>query len=109
MRKKIYSYLGFATKSRKLINGFNTCVFSMKKRNVKLLIVAEDISENTEEKILREAEKYGVTYRRFGSIEELSGITGEECAGIFGITDDNFANVILREIDEEKSMEKEVF
>ncbi len=108
MRKKIYSYLGFATKSRNLISGFNTCVTAMHKEKVKLLLVAEDISENTEEKIIREAEKTNTVWRKCLDIESLSEITGKDNVGIFAVTDDNFAKVILTEIDEGKNSEREV-
>ena len=50
MRSKIESYLGFATRSRNLITGSNTCLFAMNKKKVKLLILASDISENTMKK-----------------------------------------------------------
>ena len=55
MRSKLQSYLGFARKSGNLVMGFNSCVFAMKKGKIKLLIVAEDLSENTSEKIKKEA------------------------------------------------------
>ena len=109
MRKKIDSYLGFAVKSRNLICGYNTCVAAMNKGKIKLLLVAEDISQNTEEKILRAAEKKRVLCRRYGAVSELSRITGEENAGIFGIIDENFANVILKEIEKSETEKKEVF
>lgn len=109
MRQKILSYLGFATKSRNLINGYNTCVAAMSKRKIKLLIMAEDVSDNTAKKLLGEAIKNKVEYRVYGKIDELSQITGNENVGILGITEENFAKVILEEIDKSQSYEKEVF
>ena len=109
MRKKIYSYLGFAKRSGNLITGYNACVHAMKKEKVKLLILASDISENTRKKIIKESEKKTVPYRIFGKVDEMSQITGYEKRGIFGITDKNFSNIIAKEIDEARSQEKEVF
>lgn len=54
MNKKVISYLGFAKKSGKLVSGVNTCTFSMAKGKVKLMLLSEDISENSEKKIMKE-------------------------------------------------------
>jgi len=99
MRSKLASYIGFAVKSRNLLMGFNTCVLAMEKRRIKLLIIAKDISENSGKKIEKEAKKHQVPYRIYGTTDELSQMAGTGGRSIFGITDDNFANVILKEID----------
>lgn len=99
MRSKLESYMGFARKSRNLIMGFNTCVLAMNKNRVKLLIVAADIAENSGKKIEKEAKKHQVPYRVYGTTDELSQMAGTGGRSIFGITDENFANVILKEID----------
>lgn len=105
MRKKIDSYLGFATRSRNLITGSNTCLFGMNKRQVKLLILASDISENTMKKMKKAAEDRKVTYRVYSTCDELSQACGTSGKGVFGVTDQNFANVILKEIDGDQPSE----
>ena len=50
MNRKVISYLGFAKKSGNLLTGVNTCSFAMAKGKVKLMILAEDISENSRKK-----------------------------------------------------------
>lgn len=107
-RSKVESYLGFAAKARKISTGYNTCLFMMEKRKIKLLILAEDLSENSREKMTAAADKQGVPYRIYGKIEDLSHMTGMEGKGIFGLADGNFAKVILSEIDRQ-SLEEEVF
>lgn len=109
MRKKLHSYLGFAKRSGNLLSGYNTCIHAMTKNKVRLLILAEDLAENTLKKITKEAEKQKVAYRMYSKGEVLSQITGSSGRGIFGITDENFAKVIERELEEMKSQEKEVF
>ena len=99
MRSKLASYMGFAVKSRNLVMGFNTCVLAMNKKKIKLLIIAKDISENSGKKIEKEAKKHQVPYRIYGTTDELSEMAGTGGRSIFGITDDNFAEVILKEID----------
>lgn len=99
MREKIVSYLGFARKSRNLISGYNSCLFALKGNKVKLLIIAEDLSENTVKKLSSSAKEKNINYRIYGSVEDLSRATGIQGRGIFAITDNNFAKVILDEID----------
>jgi len=81
----------------------------MKRGKVKLLIIACDVSENTLKKMVWEAEKSGARYRVYGKIDELSHITGYEGRGVFGITGENFSDIITKEIDEAGSREEEEF
>lgn len=106
--KKVHSYLGFAAKSRNMVTGYNTCIFQMNKRKVRLLILANDISDNTMDKMMTELRKSGTDYRIYGTIDELSRVTGNDNKGIYGITDAKFADIIRKEIDKELS-DREVF
>ena len=107
--KKLLSYMGFAAKARKLVSGYNTCVFAMEKRKVRLLIIAEDLADNSKKKIVSFAKRTNTKYCVFGNSDEMSQITGNDGKGIFAITDDNFANVISKEIDHIQALEREVF
>jgi ribosomal protein L7Ae-like RNA K-turn-binding protein len=104
MRNKIDSYLGFAKRSRNLVMGYNTCILAMNKRKLRLLILASDVSENTMKKLTSVANERKVVYRIYGTCDELSKAAGTVGRGVFGITDENFANVILKEIDEDQSV-----
>ena len=108
LSSKSSGYLGFASKSRNLQKGYNTCLSLIERRKVKLLIVAEDSSPNTIKKMTQKCESTGTDYRIFGSKEELSKVTGNSGNGIFAITGGNFAKVIIEEIDRNQS-EGEVF
>jgi ribosomal protein L7Ae-like RNA K-turn-binding protein len=101
MRKKVDSYLGFAAKSRNLVSGNYSCLNAIKQKKLKLLILAEDLSENTAKKLTKIANENEIPFRNYGKSEELSKVTGSQERGIFGITDVNFADVILKEIDGE--------
>lgn len=100
MRKKVDSYLGFAAKSRNLISGYHTCLHSIKQRKMKLLILSEDLSENTIDKLVKLSKENGIPSRIYGKSVELSRATGNQGRGVFGITDKNFADIILKEIDQ---------
>lgn len=101
MNRKIISYLGFAKKSGNLFAGVNTCTFVLKKGKVKLMILAEDISENSEKKIMKEIRRYGVNYVKYGNSDEMSHAIGSEGRTVFAICDENFANVIRDVINQE--------
>ena len=103
IRNKVESYMGFAARSRNLITGYNTCIMMMGKRRVKLLILSEDLAENTIKKMVSECNKNKVMYRIFGHSDDLSHITGKSGKGIFGITDKHFAEIICKEIDQFQS------
>ncbi len=98
-RGKVYSYLGFAAKSRNLITGYNTCSMMMEKKKVRLLILTEDLVENTMKKMLQQCSRNQIEYRVFGESDDLSHATGNSGKGIFGITDRHFAEIICKEID----------
>ncbi len=107
-RSKLESYMGFAAKSRNMVTGYNTCMLMMKKRQIKLLVIASNLSDNTKKKMLALAEAGKVRYRIYGDVESLSQMTGKRGKGIFGITDFHFAEIIGTEIDRIQS-EREVF
>ena len=66
---------------------------------MKLIILASDLSENTLDKFQRLCEREKIAYRICLDAEQLSLYAGEEGKGIFGITDQGFADVICKEID----------
>ena len=107
-RSKVYSYLGFAAKSRNLISGYNSCIMGIERGKVKLLIVTEGISDNTVKKLLQKCDKYKVEYRIFGNREEIGKVTGNPGNGVFAITDSHFSEIICKEIDQNQS-ERKVF
>lgn len=101
MRKKVDSYLGFAAKSKNLLTGYHTCLHAVKQKKLKLLILSENLSENTIKKLSRLSNESDIQVRIYGKSEELSNATGNQEKGVFGITDVNLAEAILKEIDGE--------
>ena len=99
MKSKVLSLMGFAKKSGNLVSGVNTCSFNIAKGKVKLVILAEDISENSEKKIMKDVRKYGVDHIKYGAAEELSHATGAEGRTVFAVLDGNFADALRREIE----------
>jgi ribosomal protein L7Ae-like RNA K-turn-binding protein len=96
---KLFGYLGFAAKARKLSAGYNTCLMLVEKKKIRLLIIAEDTAEGSIDKLTRKCRAAHTDYRIFGTREELSRITGRQGNSIYAVTDNNFARVIRDEID----------
>lgn len=99
MKRKVSSYLGFAKKAGKLQSGMNTVKFAMMKGKATLIIIAEDVSLNTEKKIMKEIRKYGTKYVKYGKSDELSHAVGTSGRNIFALCDKDFTEVILKELD----------
>jgi ribosomal protein L7Ae-like RNA K-turn-binding protein len=111
MKKQTESYLGFAKKSGNLLAGYNTCVSAMNKGKIKLLIICEDLAENSMEKITGLARANQTKYIIYGHSDVLGPATGSSGRAIFGITDAGFAKTIAAAINQElleSSTEKEV-
>ena len=89
-KSKLASYLGLARRAGKVLSGYKTC--------------AEDPSQNTKDKFTALCERRGVPFKIYGSSEALSAMTGLTGRGIFGITDVNFAEAMIKEIENEQIM-----
>ena len=100
-RKKTLSYLGFARKAGKLVTGMGTCEIWLKKGQIHLLLLAEDMADGSMEKAVALARHYEVPYEVIGTGEELSRITGTSGRYVFGVTDAHFAGVIASSIEKE--------
>ena len=98
-RSKIESYLGFARKAGKVVSGYHKCLYMLSKKSVKLIILADDVSQNTKDKFFHQCEKSGIPCVSFGTIESLSQVTSNDGRGVYGITDGGFAQAIIKEID----------
>ena len=99
MSDKLRAYMGFCARSGNLQRGYNKCLGLIERRKAFLLIVAEDVSQNTTKKIVQKCESRGIDYRIQGKAGELSQMTGSSGNGVYAVTDSQFAKVIAGEID----------
>ena len=103
MRKeRLKGYLGLATKAGKLVTGYNTCLELLPKGKLKLVILAEDVGENTKKKIEQKCITYDIPFRLGIGAEEMSKACGKIDKGVFGITDKGFAKGIIGLLDQDK-------
>ena len=92
---KIYSFLGLATRAGKVVSGDDSTLLDLKKGNIKLIIVAEDASENTKKLFKDKASYRNVPYVYFSNKLQLGYAIGKAPRATLGLKDINFANKIL--------------
>ena len=98
-KNKLASYLGLARRAGKVLSGYRTCANSIARGGIKLVILAEDTSQNTKDKFQSLCERHGIPFRIYSTTDELSAMAGMTGRGIFGITDGNFAEAMIKEIE----------
>lgn len=106
--KKILNLMQFARKAGKLVHGFEACKKEISNGKIKLLLLTQDISENTKEKMMRFMEETGSNIKtlEYGTQQEISAALGLPWTGIVGILDNNFAAKILSYYQQRLGMEE---
>lgn len=94
--------LGLCMKAGKLAYGSDMVEEKIKYKQVSLLIIAEDASENTKEKFRRIANQNKLNIHFFSTIEELSQKVGKNNKAVFGIMDKNFTEKLNKLFEELK-------
>ena len=97
---RIYGILGIAAKAGKLMSGFDSLQEGISKKQVNLVIVAQDASEKTKKEMQFICHKYGVPCIIFGNIQENSHAIGKNNRAIIGICDSGLANKFLELISD---------
>lgn len=82
--------------------GTDACVERIKAKDVSLLIVCEDASLNTKEKMKRLSEKYNIPLLFYEKIENLSRAIGKINKAVFAVIEKGFADTIIKLINESK-------
>lgn len=96
---KVYSFIGLATKARKLLTGDETCEKAVKSGSVYLVIVSEDASDNTKKKFGDICKYRGVDILFFGTKEKLGKYSGKEMRSVIAVTDKGFAGHLYEMTD----------
>ena len=86
--------------------GSDLCEEKIKKGDASLIIIAEDISNNTKDKFIKLANLYNISIVIFGEIDLLSKSIGKLNKGVFAVLDKGFGNKILQMVKELKGANK---
>ena len=98
MVNKIYGLLGICAKAGKLTVGTEAVIESVLKNQIELVIIAEDTSQKTKQKIENICKEKNVAVKNFGTIFDNSKAIGKVNKAIIGIKDKNLAKAMLEKI-----------
>lgn len=98
MENKIFGLLGLAARAGKVSYGMDAVIEGIEKHKIKLVIIAEDTSIKTKQKIIDVCSKNNVLYYSLGNIFENSKAIGKVNKAIIGIQDENFAKAIISKL-----------
>lgn len=101
-RDKVLSYLGLATRARKVQSGEFSTEKSVKSKRACMVIVAEDASANTKKKFTNMCTFYNVPMYIYGTKETLGVSVGKTLRASLALEDTGFCNAIKKQIDSER-------
>lgn len=99
-KSKVISMIGMANRARKIVSGEDSVRQFIRGNKVKLIIIAEDASDNTKKRFSNCASYYGIPYYVYLSKDELSISLGGKIRSVIGIADCNFSFYLERLICE---------
>lgn len=96
MNKTLLSFLGITRRSGNLVFGMDEVIKNITKGNIKLILTAKDVSENSFEKItaFKNNSNVNITILPMEVTKEEISLATSKFAGIIGIKDQNFADKI---------------
>ena len=95
MQNRVYGLIGLAMKAGKIKAGEFSVEKSIKQGKAKLVIVAEDASENTIKKFKNSCFHYRIPFYQYGNKDELGKIIGKEMRSSLSIEDEGFGKRII--------------
>ncbi len=98
MENKVLSLLGLAYRGRNLVSGQEQCLDAVRSGKARLVLVAEDASDNTKKVFLDKCDFYRVPISIFGTKETLAKSIGKEMRSCMCVTDEGLARAILQKI-----------
>ena len=101
IRSKVFSYIGLAMKSGNLVSGGFATEKAIKDYKAKVVIAADDLSENSRKKYDQMCEYYHVPMLYYGTKEELGHAIGKEYRAVLAIVDQGLAKAVIQSINQE--------
>ena len=100
--RKTFGTLGLAMKSGNVASGEFMTEKAIRSGTAKLVIVAEDASDNTKKKFRNSCSYYQVPMAVFGGKEILGNAIGKEFRASLAVLDQGFASSISKNLDLEE-------
>lgn len=106
MSKELLSLLGIARRAGKLSLGHDAVVDAVRKESARLIIFAQDLSQNTVEDIRRQAQLVKIqTITILESVESVGLAIGKR-VGVIAVNDDGFAEKMVLLYRRESAVEE---
>lgn len=103
--KKIEALIGFAAKAGKVVSGDQAVKAKLRHGTVRLLILAEDASQEITEYYCFKGLELGIPVIVSGTKLELGLAAGKSQRAVIGIMDKGFASSILKQVRENVVMD----
>lgn len=97
--KKVFSYIGLATKAGNLASGEFMTEKAVKEKKAKLVIVAEDASDNTKKMFTNMCTYYKVPIYFFGEKNKLGHAIGKEFRASLVLLDKGLADTVEKQLN----------
>lgn len=101
-----YTLLGFAKKSNKLVSGMTNCLYAIRKKKARLVIITEDAGINRK-KVVRECQSQDIPFVEFGNRDEYLKFLGQNPACYWAVLSQEIAEGLIRELGKEKVQAKQ--
>ena len=98
VRKKVFSLIGIATKSRNIASGEFSTEKAVKEHKAVLVIVAEDASDNTKKMFSNMCTYYKVPIYFFGEKDELGHAMGKEFRASLAVLEKGLTDAITQQL-----------
>lgn len=90
-----FSLLGLAARARKLVTGEELVIKSIRKKEVYLVIIAEDASDLTKKKLQDKCKFYKVPIKECADRGQIGSAIGKHERVVVGVIDEGFAQKLL--------------
>jgi len=97
---KTEKFLGMGIKSGKIIRGFTSVVSSIKKDEVKLIVISRIQKENTRKKLNALVKKTRIEIFEYRGKREFDRVVGKPNCTCVGVKDKTYADLIKKELNE---------
>lgn len=106
-QNKIFSLLGIAMRGHNLVSGETQTLAAVKAGSARLVIVAEDASDNTVKLFTDKCRYYNIPVFLWGTKESLGHAIGKDMRSSVGICDEGLANSVAGLVMEQQKERKD--
>ncbi len=106
MANDFLNLLGLAKRAGRVTTGEDMCKKAVQKGIARLIIIADDASDNTKKSITNSCKYYNVRYITAADKSEIGKFTGALSRAVVSVNDDNFVRAILDRLEKSKGEKK---